>query len=310
MTAIVACHATSEPKEMTMRIAAGQMCLPLALLAALATVSPAQIPLIEQGRAAIGRGDDEAAIAILEKAVAQSPKSAEAHFCLANAYGSKAQKSGMLGAVTYGPKAKGEFEAAVALDPKHVEARYALVQFYAGAPEMMGGSFDAALEQAKAIKVLDTIVGHRAYAFVYAQQKKLDLAKQEYMVAIREQPDSPKAHSYFGQYLSSVEKNYSAASAEFETALKLDPNYMPGCYHLGRTAALADTNLARGEASLKRYLDYTPKENEPTLARAHYFLGAIYEKEGKKAEAKQSYQAALKLNPALKEASDALKRVP
>jgi hypothetical protein len=38
-------------------------------------------------------------------------------------------------------------------------------------------------------------------------------------------------------------------------------------------------------------------------------LGATYEKEAKKAEARQSYQAALKLNPALKRASEALKRV-
>ena len=292
-----------------MRTAARLVCLQFALLAAIASGALAQTPLIEQGRAAMGRGDDDAAIVILEKAVAQSPKSAEAHFCLANAYGSKAQKSGMLAAVTYAPKLRSEFETAIALDPKHVEARLALVQLYAGMPEMMGGSYDKALEQAVAIKAIDPIVGHRAYAFVYSQQKKLDLAQKEYADAIREQPDSPKAHSYFGQYLVSVEKNYAAAFGEFESALKLDPNYMAAFYHIGRTAALADTNLARGEVSLKKYLAYTPKPNEPTLARAHYFLGAIYEKEGKKAEAKQSYQAALKLNPTLKDALEALKRV-
>ena len=284
--------------------------IPLAIVAALAPVSlAAQTPLIEQGRTAISRGDDDSAIAILEKAVAQSPKSAEAHFCLANAYGSKAQKGGMLAAATYGPKAKGQLETAVALDPKHVEARLGLVQFYAGAPEIMGGSNDKALEQARAIKAMDPVVGHRAYAFIYSQQKKLDLAKKEYVDAIREQPDSPKAHSYFGQYLVNAEKNYSAAFEEFETALKIDPQYMAAFYHLGRTAALGDTNLSRGEESLKKYLGYTPKEKEPTLANAHYFLGTIFEKQGKRADAKRSYEAALKLNPTLKDASEALKRV-
>jgi tetratricopeptide (TPR) repeat protein len=284
--------------------------LSVAILAALASVSlAAETPLIEQGRAAISRGDDDAAIAILEKAVAQSPKSAEAHFYLASAYGSKVQKVGMLGAMTYAPKIRGEFETAVALDPKHVEARFALVQVYAGAPAIMGGSFDKALEQAKAIKAIDPLVGHRAYGFIYSQQKNLDLAKKEYLDAIGEQPRSPKAHSYLGQYFVNVEKNYSAAFPEFETALKLDPKYMPAFYHLGRAAAQADSNLARGEETLKKYVDYTPKENEPPLANAHYWLGAIYEKEGKKAEAKQSYEAALKLNPTLKDASEALKRV-
>jgi Tfp pilus assembly protein PilF len=284
--------------------------LPLAIIAAFAAVSAfAQTPLIDEGRAALGRGDSDAAIAALEKAIAQTPKNAEAHFQLANAYLSKGQASGMLGAATYAPKAKEQFESAVALDPMHVEARFGLVQFYTAVPEMMGGSFDKAFEHAKAIKATDAVVGHRAYAFIYSQQKKPDLAKKEYLDAIHEQPDSAKAHSYFGQYLASAEKNYRAAIAEFESALKVDPHYMAAFYHLGRTAALADTNLARGEESLKKYLAYTPKENEPTLARAHYFLGAIYEKQGKKAEAKQHYEAALKLNPSLKDASEALKRV-
>ena len=286
------------------------MRFPLAILVALAAASlSAQTPLIEQGRAAIGRGETDAAIEILEKAVAQSPKSAEAHFYLANAYGSKGQEAGMFGAAKYLSKMTGAYEKAIALNPKYVEARFGLVQLYAFAPGMMGGSYDKAIEQAKEIKAIDPVFGHRAYAFIYAQQKKLDLAEKEYGDAIREEPNSPKAHSYFGQHLVNVVKNYTAAFAEFETALKLDPSYMPAFYHLGRAAAQANANLARGEEALKKYLAYTPKENEPTLASAHYFLGAVYEKEGKKAEAKQAYQAALRLNPTLKQASEALSRV-
>jgi tetratricopeptide (TPR) repeat protein len=286
------------------------MGLPLAIPVALAGVFLfAEITLIEQGRAAISRGDGDAAVEILEKAVAQSPKSAEAHFTLGSAYGAKVQAGGMLAAAKYASSIKEEFEKAVALDPKYVEARFGLVQVYAGAPGIMGGSYEKALEQAKEIKAIDPIFGHRAYAFVYSQQKKLDLAEKEYSDAIREEPNSPKAHTYFGQYHANVEKNYAAASAEFETAVKLDPHYMPAFYHLGRTASLANTNLARGEEALKKYVAYTPKENEPTLANAHYFLGDIYEKQGRTAEAKQAYQAALKLNPTLTKASDALKRV-
>ena len=289
---------------------ANHMRVTLAILAGLAAVSLwAQTPLIEEGRSLISRGDSAAAIDILEKAVAQSPKSAKAHFYLATANASAGQKSGMLGAARYASKMKDEYEKAVALDPKYVEARFGLVQFYASAPGMMGGSDDRAFEQAKAIKGIDPVTGHRAYAFIYSQQKKSGLAKQEYLDAISEQPKSAKAHGFYGQYLVKAEKNYTSAFAEFETALKLDPTYMPACYHLGRTAAQAKTNLARGEVALKKYLAYTPGENEPTHANAHYFLGAIYENEGKKAEARQSYETALKLNPSLKEAAEALQRV-
>lgn len=284
--------------------------LPFALVAILVVVSvSAQTSLIEQARAAINRGDSDAAIEILEKAVAQYPNSAEAHFSLLRAYGSKVQEVGMFGAIKYGPKAKAEGEKAVALNPKYIEARFGLVQFYTAAPGIMGGSYDKAFAQAKEIKAIDPIAGHRAYAFIYTQQKKLELAKKEYAEAIREQPNSAKAHTYFGQYLENVEKSYTAASAEFETALRLDANHMPALYHLGKTAALANANLPRGEEALKQYLAYTPKGNEPPLASAHYYLGAIYEKAGKRPEAKRSYQAALKLNPTLKDATEALKRV-
>jgi tetratricopeptide (TPR) repeat protein len=286
------------------------MRLRLAILAALAAVSlSAQTPLIEQGRAAMLRGDYDAAVDLLEKAVKQSPNSPEAHYYLGGAYGNKAQNSSMFGAARLASKAKEELERAVALNPKYVEARFGLVEFYIFAPGIMGGSFDKAFEQAKAIKALDPLMGHRAYSSIYTRQKKQDLAKKEYLDAVREQPNSPKAHSWYGQYLANVEKNYTAAFAEFDTVLKLDPTYMAAWYHIGRTAALANASLARGEEALRKYLGHIPKENEPSLANAHYWLGAVYEKQGRKAEAKVSYQSALKLNPGLKPASDALKRV-
>jgi tetratricopeptide (TPR) repeat protein len=264
---------------------------------------------IEQARAALNRGDSDAAITVLEKAVAADPKSAEVHYYLGSAYAGKAQTAGMMAGMTYGPKALSEFEQSVALDPKYAEARLSLAEMYAYAPSMMGGSTDKAIEQAKALRSLDPMLAHRAYAVIYTQQKKPELAKKEYLDGIAEQPKSAKAHSYLGVYLANAEKDYAGAFTEFETALKLDPGYMVASYQLGRTASLADSNLARGEASLKRYLGYTPKETEPPLANAHYWLGALYEKQGRKAEAKASYEAALKLNPGLKLASDALKRV-
>ena len=52
-----------------------------------------------------------------------------------------------------------------------------------------------------------------------------------------------------------------------------------------------------------------PKSDEPGLHRAHFWLGQIYEKTGRKAEAKASYATSLKLNPDQKDVTEALKRV-
>ena len=104
--------------------------LPPIIIAALGIVSvSAQTSVIQQGRSAVQRGESAAAIEILEKAVAQNPQSAEAHFALGLAYGSKGQQSGVLAAAKYGPKAKVEFERTLALNPQHSEARFGLVQF-------------------------------------------------------------------------------------------------------------------------------------------------------------------------------------
>lgn len=257
----------------------------------------------------MARHDDDAATKFFEKAVAQYPKSSEAHLWLGNAYGSQAQKAGMFGMASLAMKTKSEFEKAVELDANNLDARFGLVQFYAMAPGFIGGSFDKAAEQAAQIKKRDLGRGHRAYAFVYAAQKKQDLARKEYVDWIREQPNSPQAHIAYGSYLISVDKNFAGAASEFETAIKADASYMPGWFFLGRAIAGGSTNFGRGEEALRKYLAYTPKADEPSLARAHYWLGTIQEKSGRKAEAKASYETSLKLSPGAKDVTEALKRV-
>ena len=133
--------------------------------------------------------------------------------------------------------------------------------------------------------------------------------RKEYLDMLKEQPSSPRAHYYYGVYLMLNEKNYKAATDEFESILKLDGSHMPAYFQIGHVAALASNNFARGEESLKKYLAYQPKEDEPNAARTYYWLGAIYEKQGRKADAKSNYAASLKLNPNQKDAIEAMKRV-
>jgi len=281
----------------------------LVVLAALVALPLlAQTSLIEQGRAAMNRNDADAAATLLEKAVAQNPKSAEAHYLLGSAYGSQAQKASIFGQASLAGKTKDEFEKAVELDPNLLDARYGLVQFYTMAPGIIGGSYDKAFAQVGEIKKRDPLMAHRAAAFIYSQQKKPDEARNEYLAEVREFPKSARAHIDLGvSYI--VQKNFKAAGDEFELAVKVDPAYMPGYFRLGQISVFTSSNYARGEELLRKYLTYTPKENEPSLARAHYWLGQIFEKQGKKAEAKASFETSLKLNPNQKDVAEALKRV-
>ncbi|HYK00462.1 MAG TPA: tetratricopeptide repeat protein [Thermoanaerobaculia bacterium] len=285
--------------------------LPALLLLFVFSVSvfAGEAELLTSGRAALEKGDVAKAVSLFEKAVAASPKSAEAHFLLGRAYGAQAQKANVLKQASLAKKVSGAFERAVELDPNYLDARQALVDYYTLAPGFMGGSNEKALAQAAEIKKRDPLQGHRAYSRIYLRDKKTDLARKELVDAVREQPNNPRAHQSLGMFLINTDKNYSGALHEFEMALELDPAYMPAYLRIGQHAAVTGTDFPRGETSIKKYLGHKPSGEEPNLATAWYWLGMLYEKQGRKAEAKQSFSNALKLVPDDKNVKEALKRV-
>jgi tetratricopeptide (TPR) repeat protein len=265
--------------------------------------------LVVLGKIALEQNDDDTAVGYLEKAVELKPGSAEAHLWLGNAYGTQAQKANIFKQASLASKTKSEFERAVQLDPNLIDARFGLLDYYTMAPALMGGSDEKAAQQANEIKKRDAYQGHRAFGRIYTRQKKFDLVRNEWMNAIKEQPEAARPHLALATFYAFQDKNYKAAMDEVETAMKLEPAYMPNHFRFGQVAAASGTNFIRGEEELKKYLTFKPGPNEPDLASAHYYLGMIYEKQGKKAEAKQSYAAALKMNPASKTFNEALKRV-
>lgn len=261
------------------------------------------------GRAALDRRDSDQAIAQFEKAIGQKPNSSEAHYSLGSAYAQKAETANMLSQMSLFKKAKDEWGRAFELDPGFFNARLRLIEFYASAPALAGGSEDKAMELASDAKKRDAFDGHRAYWRIYTIQKKYDVATKEMRDAVREQPKSVKAHYFLGNALLN-QQDWKASQQEYETALSLDAAYMPTYFRIGHLAARSESNYARGEEALRKYIGYKPVEDEPRVGTAWYWLGMIQEKQGKKAEAKQSYLTAQRLAPDLKEATDALKRMP
>jgi tetratricopeptide (TPR) repeat protein len=276
------------------------------LAASVSAATPEQ--LVAAGKQAMAKNEWDKAVDLFEQAVKAKPNSAQYHLWLGEAYGSQAKDASFFRQPGLAGKTRDEFERAVQLDPNLLDARSALISYYLMAPGFMGGSEDKAIEQAQEIRKRDSLEGHRAFARVYSKQKKQDLMRKEYLDAVREQPGSAKAHLYFGLLLMS-EKSYKQALEEFETSLRLDVAYMPAYFRIGQVAVLAENNYPHGEEMLKKYLTYTPNEDEPGLHRAWYWLGQIYEKTGRKAEAKQSYATSLKLAPGAKDVTEALKRV-
>src|SRR5207253_9653669 len=166
-----------------------------------------QTSLVDQGRAALGR-DPEKAATLLEKAVAESPNNAEAHYLLGSAYGSMAQHASIFGQPGLAKKTHDEFERAVQRDPNLIDARLGLIEYYMLAPGFMGGDREKAVQQANEIKKRDMFDGHRAFASIYRHEKKPELARKEYVDAVKEMPTSAKARYWLGISYLTADKNY------------------------------------------------------------------------------------------------------
>ena len=240
-----------------------------------------------------------------EAAVEANNKVADYHSWLGNAYGVIARDANMLKKGMLAPKMRKEWESAVALDPKNLDARISLIQYYLQAPSFVGGSVQKAKEVATQIIKIKPAEGHRQLGMVYISEKKMVEAEKEMQEMVKADPAYiiALANFYTGQ------KKYDQAFKLFEEGLKKNPDDMLAIYQIGKTSALSGLKLDQGEAYLKKYLAYKPTVNEPSHAGANMRLAQIYEKKGKKAEAKKLFETALKEDGSLKEAKEGLERV-
>jgi Tfp pilus assembly protein PilF len=133
---------------------------------------------------------------------------------------------------------------------------------------------EKARAQAEEIKKLDASRGRAAIAGLYAAEKKNDLA-----------------------------------FAEFEDALKDNPDDYSALYQFGRLAAITGERMDRGLEALRKCLTLTPPEGQHGQAAAHWRIGLILEKKGDQAGARAAYEAALRSDPKFSQAAESLKKL-
>jgi tetratricopeptide (TPR) repeat protein len=242
----------------------------------------------------------------VQKAIALDDHRSEYHQLLGNALSGMVDAAGMFKKMSLARQMKTEFERAVAEEPKSISARADLAEFYAGAPSIVGGGADKAVEQAKQISALDPVEGHYAMASIDLNQKKFGEAEQEYKTAIAANPKRAKSYTQLA-FLYIQEKKDSEAPPLFRQAVEVDGDYLPGYFGVARCDLLSGQNLDEAERFFQKYLSRWPEDGDPGLANTHWRLGQVYEKEGKKDLAVSEWQEALKLAPNFKAARDSLK---
>ncbi len=256
------------------------------------------------GRVAFDENRYEDAADLFEEAVDEDPAVADYHNWLGNAYGTIAQNANVVRQGMLAPKMKSAWEKAIALDQQNVNARISLIQFYTQAPGFMGGSFEKAFQMADQIQKINAPQGHLQRGNILLAEKKVQEAEKEFLEMVKADPayNGNLVNFYIGQ------KKYDKAFALMDDLQKKNPDDFRIIYLIGRTSAVSGLQLDRGEAMLKKYLNYTPKPNEPSIAGANMRLGQIAEKKGNKSEARKYFESALKLDGTLKEAAEGLQR--
>jgi tetratricopeptide (TPR) repeat protein len=261
------------------------------------------------GRACLKRRQAEPAVDWLSKAVAREPGRSDLHDWLGQAYGLAAQRAGTLRQFGLASKVRKEFERAVELDPANPDALADLIEFQIEAPGLLGGSLEKAKAHAAELERRNPLRGRLARAAILLHQAAgFAAAERELQATAASFPhDSRPQLALAGAYEQA--RRYERALDALEAVLRLDPDNDDAHQAFARIAASSGQRLPRAEELLTSYLGRVPPGDSAALADGHYALASVFERKGDAARARSHYLEALRRDPGLAEARDALRRL-
>jgi tetratricopeptide (TPR) repeat protein len=269
--------------------------------------SPEAKAAFERGRAAHNAGKTDEAVSFFERAVALDSTSSLYHMWLGHAYSRQLSSAGFLRKPFIARRSGEEYNIAVKLDPTSIDAAEARLDFFLGAPGIVGGGVDKARVEAARLATLDAYRGGMATARIAEREKRWPEAERLYRSLLAEYPDRTAAVDALVTLLQNANR-FDEAFKIVDDRLARLPDETGSLYNLGRLSAVSGQHLARGEAAMRRFLTLTT--GDPVRqSNAHYRLGMIKEKLGDAHAAAAEYQAAIDLYPRHEPAAAALKKV-
>ena len=253
--------------------------------------------------------DFDRAISAAQKSIALEPNVSAYHELLGRAYGEKASRSGWWSALSLAKKSRKEFETAVQLDERNFSAMQAMIEFDCSAPAIAGGGEDKARPEIQKLSKLDAAEGRYAAGNCRRQKKDYEAADTEFQKALALHPKSADLIYDIGDHY--MKRNQADRLAvvveEGGRADQADPR---GNFYLAVADTLQKEKPAESAKLFREYIARAPKRNNyPSKAMAHYWIGRIQENRNDAASAKKEYQEALNLEPKNRFANEALKRL-
>lgn len=261
--------------------------------------------LLVLGQTQLTLGRTNEAVATLRQATAAHPESGEAYYRLGQALTLQVGESSTWRRMFTAGDIGDAFARAVQLEPSNTAYRWALFEFCRHAPVMIGGGRKKAGVHARILAEQDPARGHRARAALLAQDGAIEASEKELLAAVAARPEEAD-HRYALGYFYQDRERWDDAFAQFERIAREFPEEAEAQFQIGKTAAMSGQRVDDGIRALQRYLQYKPKAGEAPHAWAHYRLGLLHQHRKDTAAAKSEYEAALKLDPKLDDARQAL----
>ncbi|HZR26265.1 MAG TPA: tetratricopeptide repeat protein [Vicinamibacterales bacterium] len=292
-------------------------------------------------------GDFDGAVQLAETATKLDASNAGYHAILAEAVGRSAQHASMFKQIGMARRYRAEEETALTLDAKNVDAREGLLEYYLNAPSIAGGDRKKADQMAEDIARIDAAAGYLAKATILVETKTTgdleSLYKQAIAAATTPLTKYRATVQLMNVHLAPKTQNLSAAEQDARALIALDPKRVAGytglaivhaygnhgaaidaalgeaekavpdnCsphYQAGRVLLQSNGDLARAEKYFRKFLTIEPEAGPNTWAHAHWRLGLVLEKQGRKREAVGELEEAVHLRPDLEDAKKDLKRL-
>jgi tetratricopeptide (TPR) repeat protein/SAM-dependent methyltransferase len=237
------------------------------------------------GIIALQRGQPQAAIDAIGRAIAINDRIPDCHYNMAFAL----QALGRLN------EAVGHYQQATRLKPDYVEAHTNLGNVL----KELGSHRDAAASYERVIALKPSAEAHYNLANVLGPLGRLNEAVTHYQRALALKPDLVGVHNNLANALV-AQGRPDDALIHFQRALELDPNLVEAYVNLGATL-LQLGKLDAAAAQFERALSINAN-----FADAHANLGNVLLAQGRLDDAAQSYHRALALKPELVEAQNNL----
>ena len=248
------------------------------------------------------------AVEAMEKAVHLQPADAKNHLLLGRACGSRASHSSILTAMGWARRVVREFETAKKLAPQDVDVRFDLLEYYLDAPGIVGGGREKAEEEAHAIAKLNPRKGFMARATIHIKDKKWDLARQELIQAVAENPQSVSVYKDLADFLLD-RSDFEGALNYAKKALLLDPNSKRSSLIAAAAKIRLQSGCEEAEETLQNLLAGSLGEGDPGFEEVYYWLGECFLTKGEKARAQEAFKSALAFDPEYGKAQDGLSKL-